>query len=181
MQRVSKKSYMRFFDPQFYNGHKRIHSIKYQSLMLPNGIIANLFGPVNGRRHDGFLLAKSQLLQKLDQKFGRFSSPPHAYADTGYPLKKYLMVPFKGAVTRRHKKLNKEMSKLRVTAEWGFSKILQLFPFVDFKKNLKIYKQEVGNFYKVAVILTNCHTCLYGSQVGSYFEIEPPLLEEYLA
>lgn len=29
-----------------YNGHKRIHSIKFQAVTLPNGIIANMFGPV---------------------------------------------------------------------------------------------------------------------------------------
>ena len=29
-----------------YNGHKRVHALKYQSLALPNGLIANLFGPV---------------------------------------------------------------------------------------------------------------------------------------
>ena len=29
-----------------YNGHKRVHALKFQSVSLPNGIIANLFGPV---------------------------------------------------------------------------------------------------------------------------------------
>ena len=29
-----------------YNGHKRVHAIKFQSLVLPNGLIANLYGPV---------------------------------------------------------------------------------------------------------------------------------------
>jgi len=29
-----------------YNGHKRVHSLKFQSLALPNGIIANMYGPV---------------------------------------------------------------------------------------------------------------------------------------
>ena len=29
-----------------YNGHKRVHALKFQSTSLPNGIIANLFGPV---------------------------------------------------------------------------------------------------------------------------------------
>jgi hypothetical protein len=29
-----------------YNGHKIVHTLKYQSLALPNGLIANLFGPV---------------------------------------------------------------------------------------------------------------------------------------
>ena len=29
-----------------YNGHKRVHVLKFQSLSLPNGIIENLYGPV---------------------------------------------------------------------------------------------------------------------------------------
>lgn len=29
-----------------YNGHKRVHALKFQSLALPNGIIGNMFGPV---------------------------------------------------------------------------------------------------------------------------------------
>ena len=33
---------------QVYNGHKRVHALKYQSLILPNGLIANLYGPIEG-------------------------------------------------------------------------------------------------------------------------------------
>lgn len=29
-----------------YNGHKRVHALKFQSLSLPNGVIGNLYGPV---------------------------------------------------------------------------------------------------------------------------------------
>ena len=29
-----------------YNGHKRIHALKFQSVTLPNGLIANMYGPV---------------------------------------------------------------------------------------------------------------------------------------
>lgn len=30
-----------------YNGHKRVvHAIKFQSVALPNGLMANLYGPV---------------------------------------------------------------------------------------------------------------------------------------
>ena len=35
----------------FYNGNKRYHCIKFQSVVAPNGLIANLFGPVEGKRH----------------------------------------------------------------------------------------------------------------------------------
>ena len=29
-----------------YNGHKRVHALKFQSVALPNGLIGHLFGPV---------------------------------------------------------------------------------------------------------------------------------------
>lgn len=29
-----------------YNGHKRVHSLKFQAIGLPNGLIGNMFGPV---------------------------------------------------------------------------------------------------------------------------------------
>ena len=31
-----------------YNGHKRVHGVKFQSVALPNGIIGNMYGP-NGK------------------------------------------------------------------------------------------------------------------------------------
>lgn len=148
--------------------------------MLPNGIVFNLFGAVGGRRHDGYLLATSDLIQLLASRFNGYADPPHVYGDLGYPLSKFLITPFKGNLTQRQKKVNKKMSSLRVSVEWGFAKILQIFPFVDYKKNLKICKQKVAKFYKVAMILTNCHTCIYGSQVGDYFDSEVPSLEDYL-
>lgn len=61
-----------------------------------------------------------------------------------------------------------------------FAKIIQIFPFLDLKKNLKVYKQSVADYYKVGVILTNCHTCLYGGQVAENFDCEPPQLDIYL-
>ena len=50
-----------------YNGHKRVHAIKFQSVVAPNGMIANLFGPVEGRRHDSRMLAMSGLLEQLEE------------------------------------------------------------------------------------------------------------------
>jgi hypothetical protein len=63
----------------------------------------------------------------------------------------------------------------------GFGKVAVNFAFVDFKKNQKVLLQPVGRIYVVAVLMTNCHTCLYGSQTGMFFGLEAPELEEYLA
>ena len=34
-----------------YNGHKRVHALKFQSVVAPNGMIANLYGPVGETFH----------------------------------------------------------------------------------------------------------------------------------
>ena len=59
-----------YADQAFYRGHctmgiNVIHAIKFQSVVAPNGLIANLFDPVDGRRHDSGMLADSGLLQQL--------------------------------------------------------------------------------------------------------------------
>lgn len=38
-----------------YNGHKRVHALKYQSVALPNGMIANMYGLV-GNCHSLYVL-----------------------------------------------------------------------------------------------------------------------------
>ena len=72
------------------------------------------------------------------------------------------------------------MSHVRTSVEWAFGKIINIFAFLDFKKNQKILLQPVGKFYIVGALLTNCHTCLYSCQTSEYFGIDPPSLETYL-
>ena len=49
------------------NGRNRVHSLKFQSVVAPNGLIANLFSPVEGRRHDAAMLVMSGLLDELEE------------------------------------------------------------------------------------------------------------------
>ena len=39
-----------------YNGHKRVHAIKCQSVATPDGLVAFLHGPFEGRRHNSGML-----------------------------------------------------------------------------------------------------------------------------
>ena len=154
----------------------------FQSVHAPNGLIANIFGPIEGRRHDAFMLGVSGLTEQLQ----RFQAPTGEayvmYGDPAYGLSRNIISPFRGAqVTNAELMFNTQMSKLRGSVEWGFGKICQNFAYLDFKKNLKVLLQPVGKYYLVASILINCHTCLYGSQTGTYFNVRPPSLESYLS
>ena len=51
---------------QLYNGHKQVHGIKFQSIVCPDGMIANLYEPIEGCHHDSFVLARSGILDQLE-------------------------------------------------------------------------------------------------------------------
>jgi hypothetical protein len=167
---------------EVYNGHKRVHALKYQSVVAPNGLIANLYGPVEGRRHDSRMLLMSSLLEKLQQhSYSPTGEVLCLFGDSAYPHRVHLQRPF----LRRHvlalneQEFNRSMSRVRVAVEWVFGDIANYFKFVDFKKNLKIGLSAVGKFYVVSALLRNALTCLYGNTTSMYFHVVPPSLNEY--
>lgn len=160
-----------------YSGHKRQHCLKFQSVMTPCGLIAHFFGPIEGSRHDAYMLAESGLLNLLTrQGFQNFC----LYGDPAYPVLPQLLAPYRGETNEDEANFNKSMSRLRQCVEWGFGSITTNFAFLDFKKNLKLYLQPVSKYYMIGVLLMNCHTCLYGSQTSEYFDCAPPSIERYL-
>jgi hypothetical protein len=102
--------------------------------------------------------------------------------DPAYPLSDgHIIAPYRGGVISRNQMIfNKRMSSVRICVEWVFGKVLSLFAYHDFKKNQKLYLQPVGKYYAIAVLLTNCHTCMYGSETSSFFNIQPPSLQDYI-
>lgn len=168
---------------EYYSGHSRTHCLKYQSLLTPDGMVVSLKGAWPGRRHDAGMFRESTLYAELEQKAVFGDEQFVIYADQGYGLMELLITPFAGQPADLQPDqllFNNAMKILRVAVEWGFQKIITLFAFLDFKKNQKLLLQDLESMYKVGMLLTNCHTCLYGSQVGDYFLTEPPTLNEYL-
>ena len=131
-----------------YNGHKRVHGIKFQSVVAPNGLLASLFGTVEGKRHDSGMLVDSRLLQELSQySFAPDGTPLFFYGHPAYPLRVHLHGPFKGAnLTPAEQQFNKAMSQVRVSVEWLFGDIVNYFAFLDFKKKFKIGLRTVPPF-----------------------------------
>ena len=139
-----------------------------------------MYGPVEGRRHDAFMLAMSGVCEKLEQLHDMRGEGYVVYGDPAYGITRCILAPFRGAILTDDKEFNKNMSKVRVSVEWGFGKICNYFAYLDFKKNLKVLLQPVAKYYIVGALMTNCHTCLYGSVTSTFFEVELPSIETYL-
>lgn len=169
-----------------YNGHKRVHALKFQAVALPNGIVANLFGPVEGRRHDAGMMKDSGLLDTLQRvAYTPAGDALCIYGDPAYPLRPQLMGPYRigdvQVLTPAMRAFNKAMSEVRVSVEWLFGDISNYFKFIDYKKNLKIGLSSVGKQYIVSTLMRNILTCLYGNTTSKYFDIDPPTVDQYLS
>ena len=75
---------------------------------------------------------------------------------------------------------NEAMSSVRVSVEWLFGDVLNSFKFLDFKKNLKLGLSAIGKHYIVAALFRNILTCLYGNTASTFFQLDPPTVQDYL-
>ena len=70
-----------------YNIHKKVQAIKFEPVVAPNGLIANLFDQVDCRRHGSGMLGDSGLLCKLQQHaHGLNENILCSYVDPAYSL-----------------------------------------------------------------------------------------------
>ena len=118
-----------------------------------------MFGPVEGRQHDAFVLSISGILTSYNISHSRMHGQPYVlYGDPAYGVSQNVISPFRGQqLTQAEEDFNKSMSAVRISVEWTFGKIIQQFAFLVFKKNLKMLLQPIGKCYLVGMLLTNCH------------------------
>jgi DDE superfamily endonuclease len=90
------------------------------------------------------MLRESGVVERLEAISGMVEGAC-VYEDLAYPVSRLLQVPFKGSnCTKDELNFNRRISKVMVSVEWCLGKVVSLFPFVDFRKNIKLYLQPVG-------------------------------------
>ena len=67
----------------FYSGWKRIHTIKFQGIMAPDGIIMHVSGPYTAKHHDMWMLHQLGIEATLTARVGLHHGL-HVYGDAGY-------------------------------------------------------------------------------------------------
>ena len=76
----------------YYNGHRRIHSLKHQSIAFPDGMIVFADGPYTGNRHDAGLFRDSGLAGILEAHLrGVDGRQLQLYGNSAYPEQSYLV------------------------------------------------------------------------------------------
>ena len=103
-----------------YNSHKRGHTLKFLTLVIPSGLVANLYGATEGQCHDAGMLKKSGLLNILQRR----AVTPNGYilcinGDPVYPFRQHFMGPYLEIPPNPHiRAFNKATSEVGVTVEW---------------------------------------------------------------
>ena len=124
---------------------------------------------IEGRKHDAAMLKDSHLLEDLiTHAFSATGEAMCLYGEPAYPHRIHLQGPFKEQrLTPAMEDFNSAMSSVRSSVEWVFGDVSGSF--------------KVEKHYMVSALLRNALTCLYGNNTGTYFEVEPPSLEEYFS
>jgi nuclease HARBI1 len=173
-----------------YNGHKKFHALKFQAVMLPNGMIGHLFGPEEGRRNDNFLLAKSGLLDTCAVhaiREGTDENTPaeerflQVFGDPAYGVSNQIISPYAGfgERTEEERDWNAEMAAVRIEVEHGFGIVQNTWPFLNAGWKMHVYSSPVGRYYRAGVLFTNAINSMRYNQVAQYFDCAPPTLFEY--
>ena len=171
------------FQWSMYNGHKKHHCVKYQGVVTPDGIIIHIGDCFEGNTHDHEIYRRSGLEEVLrvhakntdNENLALFGDA--AYQVSGHMLKAISGVDLSAADIRFNKALNAQ----RTSAEHAFGKVTNIFSALSFSRVQKILATCVADQYRFAVLLTNAHTCLYGSQMTTSFDTNAPTLEQYFS
>jgi hypothetical protein len=168
-----------------FNGKDRHHTIKFQCLLVPNGLCACMYGPVPGSRHDAFMLLESGIEQQIRDLWNSLGCPPHffvMYGDPAYPLGPFVHRPFKGAfLTANERGFNGDMKEGRISVENLFGVLGMRFQFLDFQRNLQLFSSPIADYFFCGMFFNNVHACLHPNQISLRFECPPPSLAEYFA
>ncbi|KAF8582429.1 hypothetical protein K439DRAFT_1647605 [Ramaria rubella] len=179
-----------YFQELVYTGYKKCHGMKYQGVIIPNGLIGHLSGPFRAPQNDMGVLANSRLLEYLElhaiQPGSRQGDPPahryfQVYGDSAYSVSPVMVSPYAGIVppTPEQRAWNMAMGGVRILVEHGFGLVLQDWPQLNCFWRQRIWGTQCRVMYRVGVLLTNARACLVPNQTSCCYGCDPPTLEEY--
>ena len=145
------------FDWQVFNGKERSHGLKWQGIVLANGM-AVLQGPWFGVEHDASCYTMSGVEEDMSAMSARLHLPVPLclYADSAYAETMHLVRAVHHATaSQASRDLNKHMRKIRVLVENLFAYLDQVCTYLDARKSLRLGGSPLG--------MTRTPTCVEGA------------------
>ncbi|CAM9680055.1 unnamed protein product, partial [Discosporangium mesarthrocarpum] len=143
----------------------RANGLKFQGVVLPNGLLCDLCRPIAGSRHDAHILGRRNLNPKVANMQEGAPAQHAVYGDTACPnlfhvKRGYWRTP--GQVAS-----NRAMSVARISIDERFGKLVQQFPFSDYNKNLNLHLQHLQSYILRQLSLSTCKpACMAVRQAG---------------
>ena len=154
----------------WYSGWKKLHGMKWETVILANGMDLHVFGPESVRHNDLFMLDHSGIEQKMrDLQAGRLFFY-RVFGDSAYVNSDVL-----GSGGGRG------MASVRETVEWSYKDLKVLWKYCDYRHVLKVRKQPVAKIIFVCMLLRNAHVTMCGAQGGEYLDMLPPTFEDWVS
>ena len=168
----------------FYSGYFKEHGIKYQNVLLPNGLYGSVWG-ASLSYNDMGILNMSGLIEYLYLILKPTSSGalPCGLGDGIFAQSQVLMSTKMNADAGvNDRKIMNRLHSVRQPVELQFGHFFNSFRLFSNEDAFKLFNK--GEFaYRVGIVgffLLNCSTCLRGSVVNSFFGMLAPSLEDYI-
>ncbi|XP_031349770.1 putative nuclease HARBI1 [Photinus pyralis] len=142
-------------DNSYYN-RKGFHSVLLQGICNAKQEFINVYCGWPGSVHDSKMWQNSKVYKKLEEGANAMLLPGcYLLGDTAYPIKPYMMVPFKdnGTLTLRQRRFNAKLSSTRVVIEQAYGRLKSQFRRLKYLPMLRI--QQIPYVITTACILHN--------------------------
>jgi hypothetical protein len=154
----------------WWTGYKKLHGMKWQTVVLANGMDLQVFGPVSARQNDLDSLVLSGIEDDFKELLRGDSIQYKLFGDSAYYDSDVI-----GTGGGRG------MASVRETIEWTYADLKVHWKYCDYKHVLKLRQQPVGKIIFVCMLLRNAYVTLYGSQSTEYFCMLPPTFQAWLS
>jgi hypothetical protein len=146
----------------WYNGWKKLHGMKWQTVDLPNGLNFHVWGPIS---------------VGLNKQFGIYGDSAYIYVSDSHIFARHHHLK----KNKRQILENRCMSTCREVIEWDYGDVGTLWSYLEFKNNLKIRGQYLPETFLTAMVLRNLFVTMNGGTTASHFKLAPPSFDVFIA
>ena len=166
-----------------YNGWKKFHGYKFQTIHLPNGMTFHVWGACSLRHNDLYTYYESNINELIAELQADQTLQYSIYGDSAYAIlsESHLAYRYTEATTAAQQLTNNCMSSCRESIEWSYGDCMTHWKMLDFPHGLKVRQMDVESMFVCAVLLNNTHITLNGSNTVEYFDCAPPSFDQWVS